>query len=143
VPGSATASDLAKVILDWISQQPVMRRYFDASLAEALASSRSFDRTDQVWGYLRLAEDLTPAQVAIIASAVRDNDQVYGGECRIPGEDYKIWFPALLIPFLLKQPGYASNRELIAEVASARDLVGLIHPDPIADAPGANPETPF
>lgn len=143
VPGSATATDLAKVILDWISQQPVMRPYFNASLAEALAASRSFDRTDQIWGYMRLADDLTAAQVARVASAIRDNDQVYGGECRIPGEDYKTWFPALLVPFLLKQPGYASNRDLVAEVASARDLIGLIESSPTTNGPAPDSKMPF
>lgn len=111
--------------MDWINGKQALRRQLNASLAAALQQSHSFAHTDRIWARLRTAGDLTVTQVAAIATAVRDNSQVYGAQCRVT-EDYGEWYPQLILTSLLTQPGYEENRELIAEVARLRKVDGLL-----------------
>jgi hypothetical protein len=121
----ATALEVAGVVLDWVEQRPVLAPHAQASFVSALASSRSFDTTNQVWGRLERLGGLTVAQVATVAAAVRDNDQVFGCEYRQPGKD-KAWFPLVALRYLLQQPGIAGNETLLREVAQARGIEGEV-----------------
>ncbi|NUU06190.1 TIR domain-containing protein [Leifsonia sp. C5G2] len=122
IPDGWTASKIGDSLLDWAAQRSELKSSFASSMALSLAGSRSFDRTNAVWARLDDYTDLDGAQVATIASALRDNDQVFGPEFRVNGPDYGKWFPEVVLRKLLSQPGYAVNRELLEEVAAVRGV---------------------
>ena len=137
VESTATASTLADYIVHWMSTKPVLRSRLNASLVEALQRTYRYADTDRVWTFLREANDLTVEQVGAVASAVRDNDQVYGALCRVP-EDQGQWYPAVILSWLLQQPGYEENKGLIEEVARLRKVETIL--TRISPAPGSSPD---
>jgi len=126
IPDSLTASQVAENVAEWIAGRHEIRRQYHSSMAQALADSPSFEWTNRIWSRIANASDLTDGQVATIAAAVRDNSQVFRGECREAGLNNRTGFPEVLIPYLLRQPGATGNVELLAEVAEARGLSPLL-----------------
>lgn len=137
VKPTATASTIADYIVRWMSTKPILRGRLNASLVEALQKTYRYADTDRVWTYLREARDLTVEQVGAVASAVRDNDQVYGAISRVP-EDQGQWYPAVILPWLLQQPGYEENKGLIEEVARLRNVETILASNP--PATGSSPD---
>lgn len=125
VEPTATASILADHIVTWMRTKPSLTTRLNASLATALQKSASYATTDRIWAHLQKAHDLTANQVGAVASALRDNNQVYGASCRVP-DNYGQWYPEVILPQLLKQPGYRENQELVAEVAKLRSIEHLL-----------------
>lgn len=124
---------LASAILAWVAAQPQLSRQLVASTVEAMGASGSFSHSDELWARIRSSDDLTRNEVGKIATALRDNNQLRG-ESRLPGEP-RIWLPEALLPFLVRQPGYAGNEELIREIATRLELDALLpgDADPQAD----------
>lgn len=122
VHATATARLVAVMILDWAEQRPALAGQTRASLVSALANSGSFDKTNAVWGRIEHLSGLTGPQVAVAASAIRDNDQVYGAEYRQAGPNYGKSFPEVALRFLRAQPGHVENEALVLEVAQARGI---------------------
>ena len=125
VEPTATASTIAEHVVTWMRTKPVLSARLNASLTTALAKSASFATTDRIWTHLQKAHDLTVNQVGAVASALRDNNQVYGASCRVV-ENYGQWYPEVILPRLLQQPGYEENQELVAEVARLRRIEHLL-----------------
>ncbi|UOD83349.1 TIR domain-containing protein [Paenarthrobacter ureafaciens] len=146
VEPTATASTVADYIVRWMSTKPAIRGRLNASLVAALQKTVRFADTDRVWTYLRQATDLTVEQVGAVASAVRDNDQVYGAISRVP-EDQGQWYPAVILRWLVQQPGYEENKDLVEEVARLRKVeAALSHnqiPSPSSPDTWARSEPPF
>ena len=126
VHDSSTAEAVADSLITWVAGRLELRPQFNSSLVQALANSTSFAQTDRIWSKLAVAEDLTAGQVATATTAVRDNNQVFGASCRAEGEDYGKWYPEVIIPFLVRQPGYDANADLVAGAAEARNLSRLL-----------------
>lgn len=125
VEPTATASTIADHIVSWIRTKPVLSARLNASLTTALAKSSSYATTDRIWKHLQKVQDLTTGQVGTVASALRDNSQIYGASCRV-AENNGQWYPEVILPLLLQQPGYNENLELLAEVARLRDIEHLL-----------------
>lgn len=126
VPDGWTAAKIGESLLEWAGQRTELKSSFATSMALSLAESRSFDRSNAVWARLDGNTSLDVDQVATIASALRDNDQVFGPEYRVEGPDYGKWFPEVVLRKLTTQPGYAANRDLLAEVAAIHGLESLL-----------------
>lgn len=119
VRDNMTGEQIAQTIVDWLSRRVMLRSGFWSSMVEALKRSERFSRTDQVWKMLCDAEGLGADQVAGLLTAIRDNSQVYNASD--PGG---IPYSELVFGLAKRQPGYADNEALAAEVAQARGLKG-------------------
>lgn len=127
---ATSAQQIAKSLTEWVASEPRLRPHLNASAVNAFAQSRRFSETDRLWGLIKDATDLTAQQVATLASAVRDNDQVYGAT----EWGTKTWYPEVILPFLRAQPGAAGASEQIADAERARGL-DLRDPAPFDDVP--------
>ena len=127
-----TASDISTAILAWLGTKAELTSSLNGAFVEALKSSRSFNRTDQIWDRLRNATGMGATQVAGLLSAIRDNDQVY--KARGVGADGEgATYSELIFKLALEQPGFAANDQLAGEVARSRGLESLLPESPSAE----------
>ncbi|PPB48046.1 hypothetical protein C4K88_16485 [Arthrobacter pityocampae] len=132
VPSAATAEVVAASIMEWASKKPQLRQVLNTSLSFALQKSWRYDMSNAIWEHLSESDNLDSNQVAAITIALRDNDQVYGAECRVGPQTGKR-LVIVIFDHLRKQPGYADNEELIAEAATLRRVPGFTQSDTLAD----------
>jgi len=123
VHDGTTAEELAQEIVTWAETKPEFGMSLNGSLVEALKSSRSFRRTDEVWARLYAARDMTDKQVAGLLTAIRDNDQVYNASGGV-GDDVGS-YAELAFKLALAQPGFEANEVFASEVAKIRKLESL------------------
>lgn len=148
VHDNATGWDVAALIVDWAAKRPGLAPQLNASLVTSLATSISSVQSNALWDHLRGSRALTTAQVATVATAVRDNPNVYAGEYDGPlVDEVGQVLSALILPWLVMQKGYPANAEMIRTTAIARGLGSLV-PSPengeIQDMwSGATVGTPF
>lgn len=119
VPSNMTTIDLALKIAAWFAARPEVAPQIGTSLANALVSAASFDRANQIFAMLQGLNGLTGSQVAAIATAVRDNDQVYKAEHRPNGTRTLTPLARVILQFLVEQPGFKGNETLVSEAAWA------------------------
>lgn len=142
VSAASTAGTVAEFIMEWIATKPALGAHLNASLVIALQESHSYALTDRIWKYLSSANELTSQQVAIMTTAFRDNDQVYGAACKVQGPDYNSWYPEIILDKIMQQPGYEDNQELVLEAAKLRGLEAKMEHSAAADSwnsPGNDP----
>lgn len=139
-----TASQIADAILAWLAKKPVLASSLYASLVDALQSSRSFRRTDDVWARLHGATDLGSREVAGLLTAVRDNPQVYNAHGGVPEGDSGP-YAELVFKLAQRQPGFSGNVELAKEVARLRGLESALEKTSASPAPDQawSTESPF
>jgi len=111
VPDNATASQVAGMVVEWAQSKPSLTDNLVAAAVSALGRSSSYRQTDVLWEMMAPARNLTASQVAAVASATRDNNQVFGAMSA-----------EVLLRYLVGQPGYAGNESLVRETAAARGV---------------------
>ncbi|MCS5735666.1 toll/interleukin-1 receptor domain-containing protein [Herbiconiux daphne] len=144
VPNTMSATALADVLIDWAAERPLLSGSLITSLVTALQASRNFDQSTALCDRLRDHNDLTTNQVAAVATALRDNDQVYGGEYR--GRviaDSRTWLASLIVPWLVQQPGFEPNKDLVVAAAKARGLADALPQAPLPAQPPSAPSDPW
>jgi hypothetical protein len=120
-----TAAQIGDAIIDWLATKPALAARLNASLVEALKSSRSFNRTDRVWERIHSATGLGSSEVAGVLTAIRDNDQVYNARGGVQGGEIGP-YAELAFKLAVSQPGFQANEQLAAEVARLRGLERLL-----------------
>ncbi|WP_167726685.1 hypothetical protein [Cryobacterium sp. TMT3-29-2] len=127
VQDNASGWDVAALIVDWAAKRPGLAPQFNASMVTSLATSISSIQSNALWDRLRGSRALTTAQVATVATAVRDNPNVYAGAYAGPVvEEVGQVLSALMLPWLVLQRGYPANAEMIRTTAVARGLGSLV-----------------
>lgn len=104
----STATDaVCEKIMERILRQEPLRAGLVASLVKAMQSSRSFNRTDRIWKYLRDLE-CDANQSAELLDATKSNDQIWRAESAIDGHQP---YPRAIIDYLRRQPEAAAIKE--------------------------------
>lgn len=130
ITAEMTATDVGRALLSWAKEQPALEGRFVTSITRALGTAWNFDAAAQMWSHLADVTSMSATQVANVASALRDNNQLTG-EYRVVGPEYGRWLPELIITQLLVQPGYDENADLVKEAAADHPaLLALLPPLP-------------
>lgn len=102
VPRGADAALIAELLVDRIAMKPELTTAFAASLVSAMASSRSFAKTDAIWKRLRLLSALDADLCAQLLNATKSNNQIHWADSPWDGgRPYR----RVIVDYLRQQPG--------------------------------------